>query len=730
MVALAAQPVVFALPDETIYVGKVAGGERDHAIGTLHHSTIVHVDHHGDHWLAKLADGQQVNFECAGSPITPMGYDCIDVLTWRLFDGKPQVVNLIGNTLVPGDIDYGDQKLYEDAVSTDPKARRSYGGKKMAGEYHAKPQTQPKPITFVSNRVMPLWSKTWGRAIGCKFYPADPKCEMASFKVETMPDPRFGIRNFISELDKIVGLWQVTYRKVNGHCELIEIKECDMADQPAEKTDTLNDAIGSWFAKPENEKMARLECKKLIIKAKIHVLYYPGTPMKEIEPIIQNQWIPAMLKVKQGEPLSTSPFDSWITAEAHAKEWIETMKAKPSDHKHVYEAAKCKVCGQHWAKDENERKALHAWVDELFAGRSADEKTHDDQYEFVKECNEVEHLEETDKNPQQFREAPKQMVEDLYPLDNAPDKLAKELMGKWLAEFKTIRTDVTDKNEAIKLVAALFSEDPNAGLHTVTALVANVGVDGAQKQWDELKGTLKPAQPKNGTHPPEDKPAQTPATEQKPKPAQQTQTTSNAVATVPQSIVTINSPELAALEAKKQEAMLMIKSGLLPKTVDTPEKVIVIAMMGEALGIEHKIVALNMINVIAGKPAVSPQLMLAMVKRSSAYESFSCSDDGNACTVRMKRKGEDEHVEVFSMDDARRMMTTEWENGNKKTIPLADKANWKQQPQTMRKWRAIAAACRVVFPDVIWGLYTTEELDTDTDMSNTIDAEFVEKTAA
>lgn len=161
-----------------------------------------------------------------------------------------------------------------------------------------------------------------------------------------------------------------------------------------------------------------------------------------------------------------------------------------------------------------------------------------------------------------------------------------------------------------------------------------------------------------------------------------------------------------------QKAQVMIRSGFMPEAIKTADQVLTIAMMGEALDIDP-IVAVNNINVIKGKPTVSPQLMLALVRRSKQLEDFSVVDDGNTCTVTMKRKGETVHIEKFSMEDAQRMKTTEWDNNTKKTISLSEKHNWRQQPAVMRKWRAISAACRVVFPDIIWGLYTTEEIDPD-----------------
>lgn len=158
-------------------------------------------------------------------------------------------------------------------------------------------------------------------------------------------------------------------------------------------------------------------------------------------------------------------------------------------------------------------------------------------------------------------------------------------------------------------------------------------------------------------------------------------------------------PELTAWEIERQQATTFVQSGLLPFAIKTPEQALTIIAMGKALGIQP-IVALNQINVVNGKPTIAPQLMLALIRKSGEMQDMRVDDDGTACTVTMTRKGESPHVETFSMDDA-------------KAMQFSGKDNWQKQPKTMRKWRAIAAACRIVFPDVIWGMYTPEEMGTD-----------------
>lgn len=149
----------------------------------------------------------------------------------------------------------------------------------------------------------------------------------------------------------------------------------------------------------------------------------------------------------------------------------------------------------------------------------------------------------------------------------------------------------------------------------------------------------------------------------------------------------------------QQQASALVASGFLPQSVNSPQKAVAIIMLGRELGIAPW-AALTSINVIQGKPTVSPQLMLALINRSGQLEDMTIDDDGTACTVTMKRKGRTPHTFTFSMMDANAMN-------------LSGKDNWKKQPAIMRQWRAVAGCARTVFADVILGLYTPDEMGID-----------------
>lgn len=151
--------------------------------------------------------------------------------------------------------------------------------------------------------------------------------------------------------------------------------------------------------------------------------------------------------------------------------------------------------------------------------------------------------------------------------------------------------------------------------------------------------------------------------------------------------------------AIRNHAETLVKSQLLPASVNTPEKAIAIITYGLELGIGAW-TALTGINVIQGKPTISPALMLGLINRSGYLEDMQIEANDEHATVTMKRKGRTAHTEVFTLADANKMQ-------------LTGKDNYKKQPRVMLKWRAVSACARVVFPDVLNGLYTSEEIAPD-----------------
>ncbi len=164
--------------------------------------------------------------------------------------------------------------------------------------------------------------------------------------------------------------------------------------------------------------------------------------------------------------------------------------------------------------------------------------------------------------------------------------------------------------------------------------------------------------------------------------------------------------------ALKEQSSMLIKTGFMPPSIKTAEQVIAIALTGRELGI-GTMESIRGINVIQGKPSVSPQLMLALSRRTGQMERFALHAPGKPGTppdatgaeCHVKRAGEPEHVTVFGPTEAR-------------ALGLMDKDNYKKQAAVMFGWRAVAANLRMTFPDAISGLHTPDEMDADVSVSD------------
>ena len=162
-------------------------------------------------------------------------------------------------------------------------------------------------------------------------------------------------------------------------------------------------------------------------------------------------------------------------------------------------------------------------------------------------------------------------------------------------------------------------------------------------------------------------------------------------------------PSPAEWEAMKQQAAVIARSGLAPKAVNTPEKVLVIALKGRELSVPP-MQALSHIHVIEGKPAMSAELMVALVLRAG-HKVRVIESSAERCVVEGVRADDPHHAsrETFSMADAR-------------AAGVAGKQVWKQYPKAMLRARATSALCRYMFPDTLMGAsYVPEELGAEVD---------------
>ncbi len=156
------------------------------------------------------------------------------------------------------------------------------------------------------------------------------------------------------------------------------------------------------------------------------------------------------------------------------------------------------------------------------------------------------------------------------------------------------------------------------------------------------------------------------------------------------------SMDMERWQVMRSQADVLVKSGFLPPAINTPEKALAVMQKGRELGI-GPMEAISSINVIQGKPSVSPQLMLALARRTGELSDMKMEATDKGATVTITRKGQSPYSTSFGPAEAT-------------ALGLMTKDNYKKQAGVMFQWRALAQNLRITFPDAISGLYTADEM--------------------
>lgn len=148
----------------------------------------------------------------------------------------------------------------------------------------------------------------------------------------------------------------------------------------------------------------------------------------------------------------------------------------------------------------------------------------------------------------------------------------------------------------------------------------------------------------------------------------------------------------------KEMAGMLVATGFLPDSVNTPQKAVAIMLKGRELGLPPML-SFSHISVIKGKPTVAPELQMALIYRNcpGAKIDFLEMTD-KVCRIKAQRPSSQPAVFTFTTEDARR-------------AGLLGKQNWSQYPEDMLRSRCIGRMARSLFPDAIMGAsYSGEEV--------------------
>ena len=163
-------------------------------------------------------------------------------------------------------------------------------------------------------------------------------------------------------------------------------------------------------------------------------------------------------------------------------------------------------------------------------------------------------------------------------------------------------------------------------------------------------------------------------------------------------------------------AATLVKSGMLPNSIRTPEAAAAIILKGRELQIPP-MQSFSHIHVIQGKPSCSSELMLALLARGRdgvpgsgvTFKWINDGSDRDEAIIRFSRKGFDDCDGRFSMEDARTAGLIKRDSG------------WEKYPANLLRARAVSNGARMIAPDLLAGMsYTPEELGADVDQEGNV----------
>jgi hypothetical protein len=131
----------------------------------------------------------------------------------------------------------------------------------------------------------------------------------------------------------------------------------------------------------------------------------------------------------------------------------------------------------------------------------------------------------------------------------------------------------------------------------------------------------------------------------------------------------------------------------------SPGSVLAVILCGRELGLTA-MQSIRGVHLIEGKPQLSADLMIALVRRSRACTYFRLAESTDEiATYETLRSDETRPVSMsFTMADG-------------KLAGLGHKDNWKKYPRAMLRARAAAELARAIYPEVLFGIYVEGEIE-------------------
>jgi 5'-3' exonuclease len=134
----------------------------------------------------------------------------------------------------------------------------------------------------------------------------------------------------------------------------------------------------------------------------------------------------------------------------------------------------------------------------------------------------------------------------------------------------------------------------------------------------------------------------------------------------------------------------------------TPQAVLTTLLAGRELGMQA-MASLRGMHIIDGKPTLPAAVIVALVLRSGKAKYFRCTErTAERATFETQRNGDPPISLAYTIQEARQA----WPKDDKAFVA----SGWGKNPADMLVARASSKLARLVFPDVVHGIYDPDEL--------------------
>ncbi len=135
----------------------------------------------------------------------------------------------------------------------------------------------------------------------------------------------------------------------------------------------------------------------------------------------------------------------------------------------------------------------------------------------------------------------------------------------------------------------------------------------------------------------------------------------------------------------------------------TPQAVLSVILAGRELGIPA-MASLRAFHIIEGKPSMSAGTIQSLVLRSGKATYFRCSERSDLRATFVTKRGDDPEIALsYTIEEGKQAWSRDQSAWNK--------SGWGRNPADMLVARAASKLARLVYPDVVSGLYSPEEME-------------------